>query len=288
MTDNTIHLGFGIDEHYITPLSGLISLIHEQNPDDSFVCWVVVADRGPFIEWSRRLSAEIGPRLTVRIVEFRQLSEMQLGGSNRDFAAYITEAMYLRIWLPVLLGESAPKRIIYLDGDIIPVGGMLRELWDQPLYGNSIAAVRDAFTQRIIDTGGLPGFSDLNLDPNELYFNSGVMLIDVFEWQRLDITSKCLEYLAATESNRRFPDQDALNVALYGRWKRINKKWNHMRAARIDNLVESAVNEARIVHCTGEPKPWQSGFPSGARLRIFEHGQSIAEGLLTTPVESTI
>ncbi|GAB3189117.1 glycosyltransferase family 8 protein [Nesterenkonia suensis] len=267
---DVIHVGFGIDDKYMRPVAAMMLLIQESHPDETFCFWVGVSDAAPFVRWSDELCATLSNGSTVRVVECSDANVESLGVSDRDFAGYISEAMYLRLWLPGIVGQFHVDRLIYLDGDLIPLGSRLRKLWEEPLYDSVIGAVRDAFTKRLVDTGGLPGLDSYDLDPNQMYFNSGVMIIDVKKWLDSEVTENCLSYLARTAPARRFPDQDALNCSLYRKWKRLDKSWNHMRSARLDVFGDCRLDEVEFVHCVGEPKPWYDSFPDGERRRIYK------------------
>jgi lipopolysaccharide biosynthesis glycosyltransferase len=61
-------------------------------------------------------------------------------------------------------------------------------------------------------------------------------------------------------------DQDALNWACWGRWKRFDVAWNAQRHMAIPSLIETMTPDKRlngrhpnIIHFTGPEKPWKSG-----------------------------
>jgi lipopolysaccharide biosynthesis glycosyltransferase len=131
----------------------------------------------------------------------------------------------------------------------------------------------------MIDSYELPGLEQHpQINPQDPYFNSGVLLIDTERWRSLDIRKRCIEYLTQTAGNRRFPDQDALNVACYGQWLRLNKRWNHMMASRLDTSRGSELQEAVIVHSAGPVKHWHEAFIQGARTQLYKSIQQEVHG----------
>ena len=78
--------------------------------------------------------------------------------------------------------------MLYLDGDIV-VKKSIRELWNLEFHGKIIGALMDAFSK--------PYRSNIDLEPDDIMFNSGVMLIDLEKWRRNDIEKKLLKFIAA-------------------------------------------------------------------------------------------
>jgi UDP-D-galactose:(glucosyl)LPS alpha-1,3-D-galactosyltransferase len=139
------------------------------------------------------------------------------------------------------------------------------------LGGMVIGAVKDATTRRLIDNGGIPALAQHpQLSPQDTYFNSGVLLIDTDAWRSSEIRKCCESYLSATRDERRFPDQDALNVACYGRWLRLNKRWNHLRTHRLDTYQGNDLSKAVLLHFNSKVKPWHDEFRPGYRKDLYE------------------
>jgi UDP-D-galactose:(glucosyl)LPS alpha-1,3-D-galactosyltransferase len=114
------------------------------------------------------------------------------------------------------------------------------------------------------------------LDLDAAYFNSGVLLVNAPRWRQLRMSEACFEYLSLCSGRLRFPDQDALNVAAYGRWLRLGREWNHMKSWRLEPDSEFLDREpaGRIVHFAGPWKPWKpesdGGLRAGARRARYD------------------
>jgi lipopolysaccharide biosynthesis glycosyltransferase len=189
--------------------------------------------------------------------------------SQIERCAYISAGMYLRLFLPGLLPPTV-ERLLYLDCDVL-VSGDLGPLWETPFGTAAVAAVRDGYTRALAYEGGIPGAGP-QLDGNEPYFNSGVLLMNLPVWRRLDVTGRCLEYLSEYADRLRFPDQDALNLVCYGRWLRLDASWNDTVKWRLEPETHARQRgQVRIHHFLGPAKPWQRDFPyTGYRERYRE------------------
>ena len=96
-------------------------------------------------------------------------------------------------------------RLLYIDCDTL-VTGSLAPLLTLDMGDNAVAAVRDALT---VQYKTLLGFS-----PDDLYFNAGVLLIDVPKWKEHEITQKTLDHIKNVRARYCNPDQDLLNLIL--------------------------------------------------------------------------
>ena len=147
----------------------------------------------------------------------------------------------------------------------------METIFEFDIGDNPIAAVRDPVTRRIVDYGGVPFiqlYPYINLQKH--YFNSGVLLIDIKNWNQSKIEETCIDYLNKSKGLRRFPDQDALNIACYDNWFRLNKRWNHTLSDRLDIVGNNRLYEAILIHLNDIVKPWRSNFPDGYRKKIYQ------------------
>jgi lipopolysaccharide biosynthesis glycosyltransferase len=147
------------------------------------------------------------------------------------------------------------SRVIYLDSDII-VDDDLGELWRLDLGGKPIAAVPDIYQDH---TALVKRFG---LDPSAdgMYFNAGVLVIDLESARRTNDLATGLALLVDNGFDLDFLDQDALNVVFWNRWARINPAWNVQRyMSRSDpgrSLWAPHTRPAIIHYITGD-KPWK-------------------------------
>jgi len=164
----------------------------------------------------------------------------------------LTVETYLRFWIR----ELAPgrSRAIYLDADTI-VTGPIEELWNTDLRGNVLGAVPIPNSVRVQQHG---------LPPGSLFFNAGVLLIDLQKWGAGGYRDRCLEYLRAHPEHALDGDQDILNLCLAGEWLPLPYEWNVINPFFRPSYdlgipapeVARICQNARIVHFNGRHKPW--------------------------------
>jgi lipopolysaccharide biosynthesis glycosyltransferase len=149
------------------------------------------------------------------------------------------------------------RRLIYLDADVI-VAADVRDLWSVDLGDAPIGAVADCFVdaEAFAERWNLPAGA-----PS--YFNSGVLLIDLQRVRAERLFSKAIDFSAAHIDEIYLADQDALNHVCWGRWARLEPKWNVQRHMAIPSLIAQTPVDRQlgrgapaIIHYTGPEKPW--------------------------------
>ncbi|RAH38238.1 glycosyltransferase family 8 protein [Halomonas sp. SL1] len=167
-------------------------------------------------------------------------------------------AALLRLLMHRYLPEDC-ERVIYLDCDTLVLGS-LEDLWNLPLAGDVAAAAMDLCN---------PSSKNTRRDPDN-YFNSGVMLVNLVAWRNGRVAEQALAFLEQNGEGLRYPDQDALNQVLDGKWRRLSADWNFQPTAyaavekRYAHLIqylpdlEAAIRYPRIVHFIGAVKPWHA------------------------------
>lgn len=160
-------------------------------------------------------------------------------GIGVELPIYLSVASLWRLSIADLL-PAAMDRVIYLDADTL-VRGSLQSLWDIELASNTIAAVRDPVAPWFGSPAG-PPWERLDLSPDEPYFNSGVMLIDLVAWRRDCVGRLALKVLR--EVRLPWADQCALNSVLVGKWTQVSPRWN-LQAGHVSPTASTATVEAR-------------------------------------------
>lgn len=169
---------------------------------------------------------------------------------------HVSLAAYYRLLAPLFLPKSIEK-ILYLDCDII-VNGFIDDLWNIDIVGNAIAAVIDENykDERI--------YNRLNYKYEKMYFNTGVLLINLIHWRKHAIMNKCIHYINNNPHKILFHDQDTLNVVLQDEKILLSPKFNLQtgflyKASKLGDIkddVEANKLSPIIIHYTGPSKPW--------------------------------
>lgn len=149
---------------------------------------------------------------------------------------------YGRLVMPKVL-ENVVDRYVYIDADAICVQS-LESLLDLNLEGTAMGAVSDA-------PDGDTYRADFLQLKSKKYFNDGIMVVDVNEWNRKSITEQAFSF--QNEPKERFlgQSQDVLNLVFDGTNYPLSHVYNES-----DGGIHAGA-DAVIIHWTGRRKPWQ-------------------------------
>lgn len=175
-----------------------------------------------------------------------------------------TQIANARLFFQEIMKDNLPliDNLLYLDSDTIIVD----ELSDLKNYqNNSISAVKDLMRKSDIKSLALP-----------IYYNSGVLYINVNDWMKKSYQDKLIRNIEASNDKLQLPDQDLLNLTL---WKEINELPAEYNVAPVEytfgpianklyfnskirqvttSEIISARNNPKILHAYGygNIKPW--------------------------------
>lgn len=168
---------------------------------------------------------------------------------EKSLARISLGALY-RLALPELLKNI--NRVVYLDTDIL-VQADINDLYNIKFDKFYLLAVDDNEKMRNLYVK-TRYYKNAGLD-YECYFNSGVLVLNLEEIQKINLLNNCLVKL---EKFNKFADQDILNIIFKGKTKFINDKFNKL--VDIQNLsednIEKVLKEKAILHFAGYLKPW--------------------------------
>lgn len=170
-------------------------------------------------------------------------------------------SIYYRLFIPLIFPEY--KKILYLDADTCILHDVA-VLYETDLEGYVMGAVYDIPCEHLElhdqEIGGL--------DCRKT-FNSGVLLIDLEAFEKEEIREKCMLLLSEDykkeERQLIYPDNDALNLILYEKYKILNDAWNFQVQYmwKQEEIFEEYREKYRqvshkpyILHYTGKFKPW--------------------------------
>lgn len=173
-----------------------------------------------------------------------------------------TSAIYYRLALPNLLNEQ--KRCIYVDCDLLFYDD-IENLWNTDLNNHPIGAIEDVGLTTS-KKGRLEKQNNIGLKKNSLYFNSGVIIMDLEQWRKKDYSKEAINL--ALNNNFKSHDQDVLNKIFMDNWQQIDLRWNVIppitymypkilfsRKYRDKALI--AKKNPGILHYAGRYKAWE-------------------------------
>jgi lipopolysaccharide biosynthesis glycosyltransferase len=163
---------------------------------------------------------------------------------------------YARLAAPELwLAEY--ERAVYLDSDI-SIHGSLAPLFALDLRGAMAAMVEDCgcYLRGAGDQESWNAYrAALGLDPAAVYFNAGMMLMDLKAMRATRLWSRTEAFMAIHGAGIIFMDQDALNVLAAGQIAELSPRWNFM--THFLGLGLEAQMQPRIFHYADVLKPWR-------------------------------
>ena len=301
MTESTINIAAAINEPFLVPLMVVLrSACRHLSPGwrlRVFVFGYRLSEKG-------RGDVDKGVADLPVEVDWR---EMDLSSVAAYWAGLRQEGditCYYRLFLGAALSQEI-DRVLFLDADLL-VEGDLAELWVLPFDGMVVQAVPDAYAPTL----HLPRLRQICIDegsplpPESQYINAGVQLIDLKRWREEMIGQRAATLLWKHGERIMGRDQDALNYALVGRWKRLPPVWNlHELPEHPDtwNAAGASAEEIRqawqkpsVIHFIGW-KPWgkfwrpyrserwwaaarSAGVPEIHRARIIELWETLLFG----------
>ena len=177
---------------------------------------------------------------------------------NREHFTTWTDRFPPLVFVRLLLPEMFPQydRGIFLDADIL-VERDIGELFDTDMKGKLIGAVPERNwrinynkNEPLGSAFGTMGTADyyksLGFDPDQEYYNAGVMLLDMAGLRKYRIRDIIVDH---KNDNLLYSDQDFLNVYLHHLFLTLDSSWN--------NVIQSKeLPERQLLHYIN--KPWRN------------------------------
>lgn len=196
------HIVYASDDNFAEILGvSLVSLYENSKDMDDIVVYVL--DSGITDDNKQKLLSvcETYKRRNVIFIHGKNISERLSMNVAADRGSL---SQYARLFVSSDLPQGL-KRVLYLDCDIV-VKESVRELWNLDLHGKTIGALMDAFSKHYR--------RNIDLESDDIMFNSGVMLIDLEKWRQDNVEEKLLKFIKARNGRIQQGDQGALNAVL--------------------------------------------------------------------------
>lgn len=266
-SDSNYHIVYASDDNFAEILGVSIVSLFENNQSASSIT-IYILDSG-ISEENKRLIEDVCNKYdrTLPIWIKATNIEEKLGiAVNMDRGSL---SQYARLFVSSSIPNEV-NRVLYLDCDII-INKPLFELWNLDLQGKTIGALMDAFSRYYR--------ANIELNQDDIMFNSGVMLIDLTLWKKNCIEDKLMAFIKRHNGKIQQGDQGALNAVLSHETYCIEPKFNsvtifydftyeEMLAYRKPPYfypkeeVEKAVSDPVIIHYTTSflsRRPWCEG-----------------------------
>lgn len=261
-----MNIVYASDERYAMVLGTAMESLYQHHREVSNVDVYILANQ--ITEKSRSMLEKTGKNYgrNIQFVDVDE-SQFQSAGTQLDGQRWGLAA-FARLITPTLLPEL--DRILYLDCDTL-VQRSLAPLWETELSEYSCAAVAEPFS---------PGHKrNVRLKKKDVYFNSGVMLIDLKKWREMNVRVQFIECISRHRGHVPYVDQGVLNEVLNKEIKLLPAKYNvfteyydfsyeevkrYRRDVNVysEDEIENAKKEPCIIHFTSSfltPRPWVVG-----------------------------
>jgi lipopolysaccharide biosynthesis glycosyltransferase len=253
-------IAIAFDQTFLTPFYVLITSILYNN-SESEINFHVIATDVPQDE-KDQISAYIKKHKCC--ITYYDVDPEQLSITKFPQTTVYPISTYYRLLFPYLVNSSIQK-LLYLDTDIVVIKD-LKELFQTDLGAFPVGAVAEPFA---------PPRPDLGIYKQGSYINSGVLLINLPQWLRNNITERTKDFIIEHQDKLIWLDQDALNAVLKNNYYSLNHKYNLTsefvsRSMPLQELKQFVKNKV-IIHFTSGyvKKPWSA--LSTNRLRFIYH-----------------
>ncbi|HFI0237597.1 TPA: SP_1767 family glycosyltransferase [Streptococcus suis] len=240
-----LDIAFSVNNRYAQYLGATILSILAHHPKEEVRVHILYKEIAQSILQDLDNLARQTPNLELH---FHLLEDQQFSAIPIRTEQFPIES-FSRFLLPELLVDL--KRILYLDVDIL-VHGNLMELFQTDLEGYELGAIVEAdifkYYQWYLDS--------LGFSPNDAYFSSGVLLMDLDKMRQNGTTNQLIAMALEKAQDYKFPDQDILNTYYKGQFKQLSPAYNYTDVRKQNR--ELAADEIVIEHFNGDIKAWQA------------------------------
>lgn len=221
----------------------LVSLIKNCSDSSSLKLWFLHSDLdSENIRIINNLLSEEHYRGEIIFVPFDANKEFgHMHSLHGDWTAYG------RLLIPSIVQNDC-KKVLYLDTDLIvnlDVTKLFSIDFDKP-----IAAVNGSTFKYVLEQHFF--LSILEMNPDNYFFNSGVLLFNIEKWNSLEIDNKVKSFGEKYGDEFRSADQTLLNGVFCGDFYFLDKKYNSLWYPHLEEFDK----QDKIIHFVGSPKPW--------------------------------
>lgn len=252
------------NEAYVSILGTSLYSLYENNKDADILD-VYIIQTG-ISEGSVKLLEDLAGyfQRSINIINFediRQKKELDFVENKFDIS------VMARLFADELLPENV-KRVLYIDCDTL-VLKRLHKLFVADLGDKTIGAVPEP-------TINIKVKRNIGIGVDQIYFNSGVLLIDLKKYREKNFRKRILAYYDNIKESTVFSDQDAINGALCHHIKVLSPRYNFFSNYRYwsykaltdyspsyrvipKRVYENAKKDPVILHFAGDERPWYEG-----------------------------
>lgn len=280
-----VHVAYSSDEKYMLPLTvSAFSLIENYTGEDElnihfFLCGEIRAESLQKLKESLARVARKG--IALHFIPF-DLKPFEALGTGLHFSS----AAYTRLFLYKFLPPGLSKAL-YLDADTLILED-ISPLYRLPVGERPLLAARDwigSFDHPIANLKK-ETLEKFGVGPQEKYFNSGVLLLNLDYWREKNLGERLLGTAKENPEALFLVDQNLLNLCLHGMIGELDPRWNrtfinkNIRSGNWNMPVAGLPwDPPKILHFVSDEKPWLPGCELEERFLYYEYWRKTAWGL---------
>ncbi len=263
----TLHVVYASDNRFAEILGVSLLSLYDNNKDMETIV-IYILDNGISEENKKRIE-QISIMYNRSLPQWIQAIDVSKKLQMDVWIDRGSLSQYARLFVSSVLPETL-DRVLYLDCDIV-INEALDELWNIDLQGKTIAALDDAFSKLYR--------MNIDLNPMDIMFNSGVMIIDLKRWKEQEVENKLMKFIVSKKGKIQQGDQGALNAVLSHDIYCFEPRFNsvtlyydfsyqelitYRKPARLyaEDEIKRAIEEPVIIHFTTSflsRRPWIKG-----------------------------
>ena len=303
---DSIKVVFACDDGYVMYLSVAIkSLIMNASPHSNYELYII--DDTISLNNKKLIKTMEQANVSITFVNIDIEKRLLSINTKVELGGHITRATYLRLFIPELFKDF--NKVLYLDSDLV-VNSDIAELFNIELGNNLVGGCYDIECIRwsSYDNAQLcDSFKNTvqvwNNDGYN-YYNAGVLLLNIkdINAHRWDNNKTFIEYAIEADNTHNFllGDQCLLNYVFKDMYKVIPMEWNvvwhsifHKDVSRLPtslyNKYITALDNPKILHFTGDRKPWQHiDLPNAAYFWKYAKHTDFYESMLLNARQSLV
>ena len=246
--NKTYNICYACDDNY-APLAGvsIASFLKNANVED-FFCFYILDNDISSDNKKKIMSLKWIKNCEIKFVDVDKTRFENLYLPSKK--GYLSISAYYRFVISDLFKDL--DRILYVDCDVISTSS-IKEFYNIDFGDKYVAVVKDTAcceNQRRL------GFSE-----NEVYFNSGVILVNLELWRKNGLSDSLFANIKDG-----LDDQDILNIVLKGKTLIVDDKWNWQGKAK--HYKEKIY--PNLIHFITAYKPWVTGSKLGFNNEYFK------------------
>jgi len=239
-----MHVCFNIDKGYLRQVGVSLTSIIENNPDMRFSFHVFIDEMDDAEEKLMRSFVEkYNQDIWFHVMNIKQFMDFHILNKNMHYVAYF------RTYMPKVM-KKFTNHYLYLDADILCFDS-LEPFLKINFQGKPVAVVED-----LAETASVQ--CELLHMQNKKYFNSGMMWVNIEEWEKQNITEKAFSFRNKEPKLFKYHDQDILNLAINGNALFLPQRYNYLpNIYKKPWEIEGKEPENLILYHYIGDKPWK-------------------------------